>query len=194
MTVFHVIHWTQVGKYIYCNKWVYGNHWIIAWTSDWPHEASTESAAGAQVNAVSLEWPEGMEPGSTSPRPHLRADSQGGKIFIWRSLLMESFCEPRAWVSSLFHCSFLNAIISLVLYLTIWYCKQNLYLFAIHVILKLIATTTAEAHQPLLHCACIHCLVSKNIQQVSVNVSFFFFLHMVEFSDTPSPPSPHSSL
>ena len=38
---------------------VYGNCWITAWTSDWPPEASTESAPGAQVNAISPEWPEG---------------------------------------------------------------------------------------------------------------------------------------
>ena len=34
-----------------------------------------------------------------------------------------------------------------------------------------IAVTTAETHHPLPHCAHIHCLVSINMQQVSMNVS-----------------------
>ena len=63
---------------------------------------------------------------STPPRPHLRADSQGGRISIWRSLLLEPFYEPRTRVSSLFHYSFVNAIISLVLYLYT-YLPYNLY-------------------------------------------------------------------
>mgnify|MGYP001856566604 CR=1 FL=1 len=83
------------------------------------HLRWAESAAGAQVNAISPEWP---------PRPHLRADSQGGRISIWRSSLLEPFCEPRIWVSSLFHYSFVNTVISLVLYL---YTLQSVYLFAI---------------------------------------------------------------
>ena len=107
---------------------MYGNCWIMAWTSDWPCEVSAESAAGAQVNAISPEWPEGVELGSTPPRPHLRADSQGGRISIWRSPLLESFREPRTWVRSLFHYSFVDAIISLVLYL---FPLQSVYLFAI---------------------------------------------------------------
>jgi len=45
-------------------------------------------------------------PDSTPPRHHLRADSQGVRISIWRLLLLEPFCEPGTWVSSLFHYSF----------------------------------------------------------------------------------------
>jgi len=59
-----------------------------------------------QVNAIPPEWLEGVEPGSIPPRPHLRADSQGGRISIWRALLLEAFCKPRTGVSSLFHFSF----------------------------------------------------------------------------------------
>ena len=36
------------------NLSVYGNCWIMAWTSDWPPEVSTESAAGAHVKAIRL--------------------------------------------------------------------------------------------------------------------------------------------
>uniref|UniRef100_A0A8V0ZWN9 Dipeptidyl peptidase like 6 n=1 Tax=Gallus gallus TaxID=9031 RepID=A0A8V0ZWN9_CHICK len=38
--------------------------------------------------------PKGVEPCSTLSRPHLRADSQGGRFSIWKSLSLESFCEP----------------------------------------------------------------------------------------------------
>jgi len=65
------------------------------------------------------------------PRAHLRADSQGGQIFIWRSFLLEPFYEPRAQVSSLFHCFFVNMIISLVLYLYT-YSPYNLYIPVCH--------------------------------------------------------------
>ena len=41
---------------------------------------------------------------------------------------------------------------------------------------------TAEMHHSPLYCAHIHCLVSINIQQESMNVIFF---HMEELSDTP---------
>ena len=36
---------------------MYGNYWITAWTSDWPPEASTESAVGTQLKAIHLcDW------------------------------------------------------------------------------------------------------------------------------------------
>jgi len=80
-----------------------------------------------------------VDPGCTPPRPHLRADSQGGWVSIWRSLLLEPFCEPRTQVSSLFHYSFVSAIISLVLYL---YTLQAVYLFAMHPVVS-----TCREHQ-----------------------------------------------
>jgi len=46
------------------------------------------------------------------PRPHLRAESQGGRVSIWRSPLLEPFYKPRTWVSFLFHSSFGNVLIS----------------------------------------------------------------------------------
>ena len=48
-----------------------------------------------------------------------------------------------------------------------------------------VAVTTAETHHPLPHCAYVHCLVSINIQQVSMNIGRCNFFHMEEFSDTP---------
>ena len=48
-----------------------------------------------------------------------------------------------------------------------------------------IAVTTAEMHHPLPYCAHIHCLVSINIQQASMNISGYHFFHMEEFNDTP---------
>ena len=47
-----------------------------------------------------------------------------------------------------------------------------------------LSVTTAEMHHPPPHCVHIHCLVSRNIQQASVNVSGHRFFHMEEFSDT----------
>jgi len=67
-----------------------------------------------------------VEPG-WAVRPHLRADSQGGRISIWRSLPLEPFCKPRIWVRSSFNYSFVIMIISLVLYL---FTLQFVYLFA----------------------------------------------------------------
>ena len=49
-----------------------------------------------------------QKPGSTPPRPHLRADSQGGRISLRRSFLLEPFCKPRTQVRSLFHFSFVT--------------------------------------------------------------------------------------
>jgi len=112
---------------------VYGNYWITAWTIEWPPDASAESATGAPVHAISPEWPEGVEPGCTPPRPHLRADSEGGRISIWRSPLLELFWEPRTWVKSLFHCSFVkhnNLSGPIPVYLFI---LQSVYLFALQV-------------------------------------------------------------
>ena len=43
----------------------------------------------------------------------------------------------------------------------------------------------AEMHHPLPHCAHIHCLVTINIQQVSMNVNRCNFFCMEEFNSTP---------
>ena len=50
-----------------------------------------------------------------------------------------------------------------------------------------VAVATAETHHPSSHCADIHCLITVNIQQALMNVSWFlfFFFCMEEFSDTP---------
>jgi len=44
--------------------------------------------------------------------------------------------------------------------------------------------TLAETHHPSLHCAHIHCLVSINVQKVSMNVSGCHFFCMEEFNGT----------
>ena len=37
--------------------YMYGNCWIMAWTTNWSPEANTESATGAQVKAIHLcDW------------------------------------------------------------------------------------------------------------------------------------------
>ena len=52
------------------------------------------------------------------------------------------------------------------------------------VCLPVTTVTTAEMQHLLPHCTHIHCLVSINIQKVSVNVSVCNYFHMEEFSDT----------
>ena len=41
-------------------------------------------------------WPEGVEPGCTTLRPHLRADCHWARISFWRSLPSDALpCKPR---------------------------------------------------------------------------------------------------
>ena len=149
-----------------CMK-VYGSCWIMAWTSDWPPEVSAESAAGAQVNAISPEWPEGPP----LLDPHLRADSQGGRISIWRSLLLELFCEPRIRVSSLFHYSFVSAIISLVLYL---FTLQSVYLFAMQYSLEL--SWFLRGKKPKIRGISIMCWCDQICTNSVVSMSLFYIV------------------
>jgi len=60
------------------------NHWLITWGKDWVSHGST----GEGNSPV---WPEGVEPGSTSPRPHLRADCHWGRMFFWKSFPLEFY-------------------------------------------------------------------------------------------------------
>ena len=48
-----------------------------------------------------------------------------------------------------------------------------------------VIVTTAETHHPPLHYAHVHCLVSINFQQVTMNVNGYNFFCMEEFSSTP---------
>ena len=66
------------------------NHCLITWGKDWVSHGSTGEGN-------SLVWLEGLEPGSTPPRPHLRADWHWGRISFLRSLFCEAFnCEPKS--------------------------------------------------------------------------------------------------
>ena len=47
-----------------------------------------------------------------------------------------------------------------------------------------ITVATAEMHHPSPHCAHIHCLVSRNIQQVLRNVNVCNFFNVEELNDT----------
>ena len=44
-------------------------------------------------------WLEGVEPGTTSSRPHLRADCHWWRICFWQLFLLVFFSKPRTWVS-----------------------------------------------------------------------------------------------
>jgi len=74
---------------------MYGNCWIRAWTSDWSTEVSCRSTG----EGSSPVWLEGVESGSTSPRPHLMADCHWGRVSLWRLLLVEFSCVPTTLVS-----------------------------------------------------------------------------------------------
>ena len=59
------------------------NHWWSTWGKDWVSCGST----GEGNSAV---W-SGVEPGCTSPRPHLRADCPWRRFCFWRFLLCGAF-------------------------------------------------------------------------------------------------------
>jgi len=66
------------------------NLWLITWGKHWVSPGST----GEGNSAV---WPEGVEPGCTSPRPHLRADYHWERIFFLEISPLWSFsCKPRS--------------------------------------------------------------------------------------------------
>ena len=104
---------------------LYGNCWIMDWTSDWPPEASTESAMAAQVKAIQLcDW-KGVEPGSTSPRPHWRADCRWGRISLWSFLFAGVFL----WAYNTgehFFCLFLIIYSNMTIFLVICLWKTSL--------------------------------------------------------------------
>jgi len=119
---------------------LYGNCWMMAWTSDWPPEASTESAMGAQVKAIHPVWLEGVKPGSTSPRPHLSADCQWGRVSFWRLLLVEFLVSLQyGWALSfiydfLFQHDDLTKSNFSVYLLIIQYFKTSVFLLTLHLV------------------------------------------------------------
>ena len=103
------------------------NFWLITWGKHWVTHGST----GEGNSAV---WPEGVEPGCTSPRPHLRADCHWGRISFWRSLPW----DPTMWVS--FFIYFWVSLSTMIILLVIWpvKCQPNhdtlliVYLLIVH--------------------------------------------------------------
>jgi len=64
------------------------NHWLSTWEKDLVSPGST----GEGNSSV---WPEGVEPGCISLKPHLRADCHWRWISYWRSLFGGAFsCKP----------------------------------------------------------------------------------------------------
>jgi len=91
---------------------------------------------GAQVKAIHL-WLEGLEPGCTSPRPHLRADCHRGRICSWRLILVELLWaynagEYLSFISGcLFQCAYLISLTSLYDVCILIYCTTvNCFLFS----------------------------------------------------------------
>jgi len=77
--------------------WELLNHglslWLITWGKHWVSCRST----GEGNSLVCLE---GVGPGPTSLRSHLRADCHWGKISFWRWLPLEFLCKPKTCVST----------------------------------------------------------------------------------------------
>ena len=72
-----------------------GNCWATAWATDLSTLGRDLVSPESTAEGSSAVWPEGVEPGCTSLRPHLRADCHWARIFSWRSLFAETFpCEP----------------------------------------------------------------------------------------------------
>jgi len=107
---------------------LYGNCWIMARTSDRPPEASTKSAVHSEGSlntgeGISPVWLEGVRPGSTSPRPYLRADCHWGRISFWRLLPLEFFWEPRKQVSVFIY--FWLHLSTMIILVVIWPVKYQ---------------------------------------------------------------------
>ena len=78
--------------------WELSNHGLNLWLTTWGKHWVSHGSTGEGNSAV---WLEGVEPGCTSPRPHLRADWHWGRIFLWRLLLGEFSCDLTMQVSIL---------------------------------------------------------------------------------------------
>jgi len=70
---------------------LYGNCWIMAWTSDWSAEVSTESAMGAQVKAIQLCDCKGWSLAAPLLDLIEGLTATGERVSSWRSLLGEAF-------------------------------------------------------------------------------------------------------
>ena len=82
------LHWgIQWHTFTSSTIWELLNHGLNLWLTTWGKHRVSHRSTGEGNSSV---WPEGVEPGSTSPRPHLKADCHWGRISSWRLLLLES--------------------------------------------------------------------------------------------------------
>ena len=70
--------------------WELLNHGLNLWFITWGEHCVSPGSTDEGSSAV---WQEGVEPGCTSPGPHLRAECNWGSIYLWRSLLLEFFLQ-----------------------------------------------------------------------------------------------------
>ena len=120
-----------------CNNGVWAllshslNHWT--WDKDWVSHGSTGEGNSAA-------WPEGVEPGCTSPRSHLRADCHWERLF----LEIASFgvclfvCKPRIWVNIFIY--FWLFLSDVIVFLAVWSVGTSLttplYIFVNYTVTK----------------------------------------------------------
>ena len=72
----------------YLTVWELLSHGRNDWLSNWGKDLLSPGSTGEGNSAV---WPEGVQPGCTSLRPHLRADCHSGR---GDPFLVESFLQP----------------------------------------------------------------------------------------------------
>jgi len=92
------------------------NLWWITWGKHWDSCARTGEGNSPL-------WPEGVEPVSTFPRPHLRADCHWERISFSRLLPLEFFCKPKTWVSTCIY--FWSSLSTLIILLVMWRVKYQ---------------------------------------------------------------------
>ena len=84
--------WSVPNTLLIGAVWELLSHSLNYWLSTWGKDPVSPESTGEGNSAV---WLEGLQPGCTSLRPHLRADCPWGRISFWRSLLGEPFpCKP----------------------------------------------------------------------------------------------------
>ena len=68
---------------------LYGNCWVPTWTTEYLWKGPVSPGSTGEGNSAVAQ--EGVDPGCTSPRPHLRADYNRRRISFWRSVFCGDF-------------------------------------------------------------------------------------------------------
>jgi len=125
----------QSNKHLWPNVWELLNQGLNLWLTTWGKHWVSSGSTGEGNSAV---WLEGVEPGCTSPRSHLRADCHWGRISFWRLLLVEFLVSLQHWwalsfiYDYLFQCDNLTKPDFSVYLLFIQYFTTSVFLLTLH--------------------------------------------------------------